>query len=279
MNLIHGNCQEHLASLAAGSIDLTVTSPPYDDLRTYNSNNVQWGQHVWQDVLTQLYRVTKEGGTVVWIVADKTEDGTESGTSFRQALWAMEQGFNLHDTMIWQKPSFTATGSLVVRYASVFDYMFIFSKGHLETFNPIKDRVNLPGKLHGKPRQKDGSFKKINNPGQRIKPYGQRFNVWEMPGVLSNTERMGHPAPFPFNLARDHIKSWSNPGDTILDPFMGSGTTGLACHRLGRKFVGIELDPTYYNIAKTRIEEAQAQGELFQDIPSQPDIFQKDETP
>jgi site-specific DNA-methyltransferase (adenine-specific) len=90
---------------------------------------------------------------------------------------------------------------------------------------------------------------------------------------------MGHPAPFPFNLARDHIKSWSNPGDTILDPFMGSGTTGLACHRLGRKFVGIELDPTYYNIAKTRIEEAQAQGELFQDIPSQPDIFQKDETP
>jgi site-specific DNA-methyltransferase (adenine-specific) len=248
-----------MADMKDGSIDLTVTSPPYDDLRTYNGNNTQWNDSVWQDVLVQLFRVTREGGTVVWIVADKTEDGTESGTSFKQALWAMDQGFNLHDTMIWQKPTTTAFGGLVVRYGDVHEYMFIFSKGHIGTFNPIKDRKTMPCKAGGTIRQKDGTFKRMSNEGKEYHGPAQRHNIWKQ----TTQSHPGHPAPFPFNLARDHIRSWSNEGDTILDPFMGSGTTGLAAHKLKREFIGIEMDATYFNVAKKRIEDAQMQYEIF----------------
>ena len=128
MNLMLGDCLERMKEIPDGSVDLTVTSPPYDNLRTYN-NSLDWGEHVWKPVLQELLRVTKKGGVVVWIVGDATIKGSETGTSFRQALYAKEIGFNLHDTMIWNKPTFTATGALKVRYAQVFEYMFVFSKG------------------------------------------------------------------------------------------------------------------------------------------------------
>lgn len=254
-NLILGDCVQHLKTLQENSVDLTVTSPPYDNLRTYNGNIAQWGEHVWKEVIAELYRVTKEGGVVVWVVGDATIEGSETGTSFKQALWAKECGFNLHDTMIWNKGSFTAVGALQTRYAPTWEYMFVFSKCKPNNFHPIRDRKNKKAgsKLHGTIRQADGTTKPVSGAGKISPEYGIRFGIWDMPPEQSNAKRK-HPAQFPEQLANDHILSWSNRGDTILDPFMGSGTTGVACANLGRNFIGIEIDPTYYAIAKKRIE-------------------------
>ena len=260
IELWHGDCLELMKDIPDNSIDLTVTSPPYDDLRTYNNNINQWSFEKFQEIAKELYRVTANGGTIVWIVNDATIKGSETGTSFKQALYFKEMGFNIHDTMIWEKPTFTAVGALKTKYAQVFEYMFVFTKGKIKTFNPIRDRKNKYAgyKKHSNIRQNDGTFKEKSSIGKPVAEYGQRFNVWQMSACQSNKERTGHPAQFPEQLVNDHIISWSNKGDTILDPFMGSGTTGVVCKNLNRKFIGIELDDTYYEIAKNRIEEARS---------------------
>ena len=255
--LMLGDCIERMKEIDDGSVDLTVTSPPYDNLRTYNGNNDMWGERVWKAVLADLFRVTKPGGVVVWIVADATINGSETGTSFRQALYAMECGFNLHDTMIWAKPTFSAVGALRTRYAPVFEYMFVFSKGYISTFNPIKDRLNKSfGQVRRGPTIRGADGKMIKNKDAEIRQFGQRFNIWEVATVSQKGDAV-HPAPFPEALARDHIISWSNPGDTVLDPFMGSGTTGKMAKLLNRNFIGIELDEGYFKIAEQRIMETE----------------------
>lgn len=256
VRLIHGDCLDVMSRLPAGSVDLTVTSPPYDNLRTYNGSLNDWTAEKWQAIIAELYRVTKSGGVVVWVVADATINGGETGTSFRQALHAIDCGFRLHDTMIWNKGTFTAVGALVSRYAPVFEYMFVFSKGQPKSFNPIKDRPNktFGDAHHGQARQRDGSMKPLSNPGRLIPEYGQRFNIWRVPNP--GKAGIGHPATFPEPLARDHILSWSNPGDVVFDPFLGSGTTGVAAVKCGRNFIGIERDEGYFAICQRRIADA-----------------------
>ena len=234
------------------SIDLTVTSPPYDTIRMYDGYKFNF-----KSIAQQLYRITKDGGIVVWIVADETYDGDESGTSFRQALYFKKIGFNLHDTMIWNKGGFTATGALKVRYAQVFEYMFILSKGKIKTFNPISDRRNKSAsrKISGTIRQKDGSFKKQSNIGQMYGPFSVRFNIWDINSCVSKKDRNGHPAPFPEDLAGDHIKSWSNEFDIVLDPMCGSGTTLKMAKILRRNFIGFEISKMYVEISKQRLEK------------------------
>ena len=251
------DCLEGMKMIPDGFVDLTVTSPPYDNLRTYNGNIEQWSFEKFQGIAKELYRVTANGGVVIWIVADATIKGSETGTSFRQALYFKECGFNIHDTMIWDKGGFTATGTLRARYGSVFEYMFIFSKGKPKTFNPIKDRKNknTSGSFHKVIRQKDGTTKSTGY--TKRNEYGQRFNIWRMPGVTPK-ERTGHPAQFPIALAQDHIISWSNEGDTVLDCFMGSGTTGKMALLNNRNYIGFELDKHYCDIANERIRKALA---------------------
>ncbi len=253
-----GDCLELMKGIPDGSIDLTVTSPPYDNLRTYNGGVDQWCFEKFQAISKELYRITKSGGVVVWVVNDATINGSETGASFKQALYFKECGFNLHDTMIWEKPTFTATGSLAVRYAPVFEYMFVFSKGKPKTFNPIKDKPNVSAgrKIHGTIRQKDGSTKKQSCIGNEIQALGQRHNVWKICPEKSNKNRT-HPAVFPEQLAKDHILSWSNCDDVVLDPFLGSGTTAVAAVNTGRHYIGFELDPTYFDIACKRLDEAE----------------------
>jgi DNA modification methylase len=259
IKLMQGDCLEKMKDIPDGSVDLTVTSPPYDNLRTYNGTLNDWTQEKWQAIIRDLFRVTKQGGVVVWVVGDATINGSETGTSFRQALWAMECGFRLHDTMIWNKGAFTAVGTLRSRYGSVFEYMFVWSKGSVRTFNPIKDRqCKSVGKVKsGTIRQRDGSTKRKSNEGWIQPAFGQRFNIWDIanPGIAGNP----HPAVFPEALARDHILSWSNEGDTVFDPFLGSGTTGKMAILHGRNFIGIERVEKYFDIACKRIEEAQRQ--------------------
>lgn len=259
VQITNNDCLRNLRFMREGTVDLTVTSPPYDNLRTYNNSDWSWGESDWAPIIKELYRVTAQGGVVVWIVGDSTVNGSETGSSFRQALWAMECGFRLHDTMIWNKGAFSAVGALQTRYAPVFEYMFVWSKGRPKAFNPIKDKPNKHAGqvMTGNIRQPDGSTRRMCGDGAKIiAENGQRHNVWMMPAKKSRQDTR-HPAQFPERLAHDHIVSWSNEGDMVLDPFMGSGTTGVAAIKASRRFTGIEIDETYFRIAKDRIEDAQ----------------------
>jgi DNA modification methylase len=252
IKLIQDNAEIALCKIPENSIDLTVTSPPYDNLRTYNGNNALWSESVWKSIIEELYNVTKPGGVVVWVVGDATIKGSETGTSFKQALWAKECGFKLHDTMIWEKTSVFAYDPKNLRYKSAFEYMFVWSKGKPNTYNEIKDKPvkSVGKKLSGnRGRNPEGEKRKGND--FIAQPFQARFNVWRRAG--NDGTKNPHPAPFPEKLAHDHIISWSNEGDTVLDPFMGSGTTGKIAKQLRRNFIGIELDETYFEIAKKRI--------------------------
>lgn len=257
ISLLHGDCNEVLDKLTASSVDLVVTSPPYDSLRDYGKDFK--GFISFNEIALKLTDKLKEGGVIVWNVGDQVINNSETGTSFKQALYFKEEcGLNLHDTMIWQKPNFSNPSS--TRYHQVFEYVFILSKGKPKTFNPIKDRKNIyAGSIgsYGKNTvtQQDGSKKiresKVNS------EYGMRHNVWllKTAGQDGTSKKYKHPAMFTEEFAADHIKSWSNEEDVVLDPFMGSGTTGVASLKLNRSFIGIELDKGYFDDAKQRIEQ------------------------
>ena len=254
MKLIHGDCREYLFTCEPDSIDLTVTSPPYDNLRTYN-NSSTWGWAEFAAVAAGLWRVTKPGGVVVWVVGDATIKGSETGTSFKHALFFKECGFNLYDTMIYRKENYIPLTHK--RYEQEFEYMFVLSKGKPETFNPIKIDCKTAGSS-----TKGRTFYQTNDQNTPSKAHKnesvsktkQKGNVWEM---STNAGAKGHPAQFPEKLAHDHIISWSNEGDTVFDPFMGSGTTGKMAKILNRDFIGVEIDKEYFEIAKERIEGTQ----------------------
>jgi len=266
------DCLEGMKRIPDGFVDLTVTSPPYDNLRTYNGNIEQWSFEKFQAIAKELYRVTKQGGVVVWIVGDATINGSETGTSFKQALYFKEIGFNLHDTMIYQKDAcpFPETN----RYYPAFEYMFVFSKGKPKTANLIMDKPNksFGGKITGTGRNPDGTLKQhtaVKNKTNRVvKEFGVRTNVWLYSvgkwKVTKDDCAYKHPAIFPEQLAQDHILSWSNEGDVVLDPFMGSGTTAKMALLNNRNFIGFELNQEYCKMAEKRIEPYLMQQPIFE---------------
>jgi DNA modification methylase len=229
-------------------IDLVVTSPPYDDLRTY-------GGHSWdfEGVARELTRVLKPGGVIVWVVADATVNGSETLTSMKQAIHFKDVcGLNVWDTMVYQKSVCPFPDAN--RYYQGWEYMIVLSKGSPKTFQALKDRANRSAgrKVTGTEREKTGGTRQKACLGNEIKAEGVRFNVW----LIEDGSRQGdHPAPFPHALASDHIQSWSNPGDVVLDPFAGSGTTLKAAKELNRRFIGIEINPEYVAICKRRIAQ------------------------
>lgn len=233
-------------------VDLTVTSPPYDDLRNYNGFIFDY-----KSVLKELYRVTKQGGVVVWVVGDKTENGSETLTSFNHALYAKEIGFNVHDTMIYAKNNPVPTGGS--RYQSAFEYMFVFSKGKPKTFNPLK-RSRIYDDFRRKTsfgRKEDGTYQQGTNSSEELI---KEYNIWfySIGGNLTTKDKIAfqHPALFPDKLAEDHILSWSNEGDIILDCMCGSGTTCKEAFINNRKFIGIDMSEEYINnICKPRLKE------------------------
>lgn len=259
--IIKGNCVEVMKKFDDDFIDLTLTSPPYDNLRAYKGYIFPF-----EEIAKQLYRVTKEGGIVVWVVNDATINGTETGTSFKQALYFKEIGFNLHDTMIFQKTN-PIPQIYRQRYNGIFEYMFVFSKGKVKTHNPIKiDCLHAGLQLNGttyknysKGEQKRG---KLAKPVKKQKIKG---NIWEYVVGKRKEDQAAkqHPAPFPMALARDHIHSWTNEGYLVFDPMNGSGTTCLSALQLGRDYIGIDISTEYCDLARSRIKEFEQQPKLF----------------
>jgi len=258
INKIHNeNCLDTMAKMPEGLIDLTVTSPPYDNLRTYKGYSFDF-----EPIAKELYRVTKDGGVVVWVVGDATIKGSETGTSFKQALYFKECGFNLHDTMIYEKDSMSFPE--INRYSQIFEYMFVFSKGKPKNVNIIKDRKNLHynGKKHikGNFRTREGELKR-HNKQKLLKEYGSRFNIWRFSTGCNKSTldkiAFRHPAIFPEKLCADHIITWSNEGNIVYDPFMGSGTTAKMALVNNRRYIGSEISFEYIEIAKERLNQTQ----------------------
>lgn len=261
--LITSDNVEALRKFPDELVDLTVTSPPYDNLRTYNG--FTWD---FEALAKELYRVTKPGGVVVWNVNDATVNGSETLTSFRQAIYFKDVcGFNVHDTMMWVKDGGGAVGSNKC-YTQNFEYMFVLSKGAPKSVNLIRDK---PNGSYGKDKSGVGRRKQSGEHKVEVrKPtseFSKRNNYWYIP-----PERGEHPAPFPEALANDHIISWSNEGDVVLDPFMGSGTTGKMALLNNRKFIGIELSPEYVEIAKERIENSLKHLDSTSNVPYNSDL-------
>ena len=244
-----GDCAEVLKQFPADFVDLVVTSPPYDNLRSYNST------FDVDKVINELHRIVKPGGCVVWVVGDATVNGSETGTSFRQALKFMDAGFNLHDTMIYKKKN-PMPQNFGNRYEQVYEFIFVFSKGKVKTFNAIKVPTIRPGEVCNWKRNNEQDKKQLRHkrkddefrPVLSEKVHG---NIFEY--TVGNSEAK-HPAVFPEQLAYDMIATWSNEHDTVLDPFMGSGTTGKMAILANRDFIGIEISQEYCEMARKRIE-------------------------
>lgn len=254
--LLQGDCLDKMKEMPNNVVNLTVTSPPYDNLRTYNNNINQWNFDKFKLIAKELYRITKDGGVVVWVVGDATVKGSETGTSFKQALYFIEVGFNLHDTMIYKKKNPTPMRGM--RYQSCFEYMFVLSKGKPSTFNPIMIEKKYMESRKNKQYNKNADGKQIVHEYNAVSNMKPKDNIWEYSVGLYNSTSdkiaFEHPAVFPEKLAEDHILSWSNDGDIVFDPFMGSGTTCKMALLNNRSFIGVELDKEYYNIAQKRIE-------------------------
>lgn len=246
-------------------VNLTVTSPPYDDLRNYG-NTCEWNFETFKEIANKLYKITEDGGILVWIVGDATVKGYETLSSFKQAIYFDSIGFKMHDTMIYEKnsSSFPARRDSK-RYTQIFEYMFVFVKGKIR--NDIKLLADKPNKWAGHTNwgnntqyDKDGNLKQTNN----IKPvpeFSLRNNIWKY--SVGFNDKTGHPAVFPEKLAEDHILSWSNEGDIVLDPFSGSGTTGKMAMLNKRYFIGIEKNKEYFDKSIERLDKYELKINIY----------------
>ena len=271
-NAIHcANCVQFMEEMDANTVDLTVTSPPYDDLRDLVD------EFDYESIARGLYRVTRPGGIVVWVVSDATINGSETGSSFKQALYFKDIGFNLHDTMIYQKTG-ASYPSCQTRYSQCFEYMFVLSKGRPKTFNPIMDDPKCwAGSFSGlSTRNKDGSLSSRILPNEGMGASGKaqgteygfkpRTNIWR----IKNGYGFGHkddiaylhPSTFPQQLCTDHIITWSSPGDLVFDPMVGSGTTCVSALLNNRRFIGVDISEEYCQIARKRLAIYQSQVKL-----------------
>jgi len=251
--IICADSQEFMQEMPEEIVQLTVTSPPYDNLRTYKGYSFDE-----DEMIKGLYRVTKPGGVVVWIVADATIKGSKSGSSWRQAEKFRKAGFKIHDVMIWHKNKLPVNAK---RYEPSWEYMFIFLKGKIKIFNPIMVKKLYKDKRKNKTahRTKNGSRPKTCSSRPDL-DFKVKENLWYYPvgGGHMTKDKIAykHPAIFPENIARDHIITWSNKFDLVFDPMNGAGTTTKMAKFLHRRYIGIDCSEEYCNIAKKRLEGA-----------------------
>ncbi|MCL2185226.1 MAG: site-specific DNA-methyltransferase [Treponema sp.] len=241
-------------------IDLTITSPPYDELRNYNgfSFNID-------NIIKELYRITKTGGVVVWVVGDKIKKGNRTLTSFKHALAFQQAGFNVHDVMIYKKKNTPFMRSNA--YTNCYEFMFIFTKGSPKTFNPLMEKTVRNGlEMAVFNKGPDGKNKKTL---VELKKEKTKNNIWEyavgLGGTTNDKIAFKHPAIFPEQLAEDHILSWTNPDDIVFDPMCGSGTTCKMALLNNRNYLGCDISIEYVTNAKLRIKQTEMTFSLFQE--------------
>lgn len=264
------NNLETMNRMPDGFIDLVVTSPPYDNLRDYKGYSFPF-----EEIAKELFRVVKAGGVVVWVVGDATVNGSETLTSFKQALFFKEVGFNVHDTMIYYRVSPYPSNN---RYQQSFEYMFVLSKDKPKTFNPVQQKKseNSFGSVESKTyRNKNGAtdlpdenaVKRLKN-AQRIMTKTSD-NIWMIDAGFmissKDTTAFYHPAIFPEELAGKHIITWSNEGEIVYDPFSGSGTTAKMAFLLNRKYICSEISKEYVELSEKRLKPYLQQTNLFKD--------------
>lgn len=251
--ITHGDCLDVMSNFGDDCIDFVLTSPPYDNLRNYKGYSFDF-----ESIARSLYRVLKPGAVLVWVSNDATINGSETGTSFRQALFFKEIGFNLHDTMIFRKRN-PVPQIYRLRYSNEFEYMFVFSKGTVRTHNPLTVKclhagLELNGTTYKNYSRHEQTRSKLAKP---VKDEKIRGNIWEyvVGKNKEDQEAKGHPAPFPCQLAEDHIRSWTNPGDVVFDPMCGSGTTCKVARQLDRQYIGCDISDEYCALASRRLDE------------------------
>jgi len=250
--IIQSDCLDVMKTFEDGSVDLVITSPPYDNLRSYNGYKFDF-----ENIAKELFRIIKRGGVVVWVIGDATINGSETGTSFKQALFFKDVGFNLHDTMIFRKKN-PIPQIYRKRYNNEFEYMFVFSKGAVKTHNPIMVNCLHAGlQLNGTTYKNYSKYEQVRK--KMAKPVKNRKikgNIWEyvVGKNKEDQEAKGHSAPFPCQLVEDHILSWSKKSDLVLDPMCGSGTTCIVAKKLGRNYIGIDVSKEYCKIAEERLK-------------------------
>jgi site-specific DNA-methyltransferase (adenine-specific) len=254
IRLYNMDCLEYTKTVSSDEIDMVLTSPPYDNIRDYHGNNFNFEN--FKLIAAELARLIRPGGVIVWNVADATVNGSETGTSMRQALYFMDLGLRLHDTMIYAKNNPIPSSNTNKRYHQAWEYIFVLSKGTPETFNPIQVKAKYSHV------QNRGRFRGTKNDSEYVpikrNEYTKVRNVFEysIGGGITTTDKVafGHPALMPEKLAEDMIRTWTNAGNTVFDPFSGAGTTAKMCLQSHRKFIGTEISPTYCEIFKTRLE-------------------------
>jgi site-specific DNA-methyltransferase (adenine-specific) len=258
--IININCIDFMRQLPDESIDFVLTSPPYDTMRLYK-RQVSWDFSVFKQVATQLSRIIRQGSSIVWVVGDETIDHNETGTSFRQALFFKDLGLNLYDTMIFEKAN-PMPGFRPSMYRQSFEYMFVFCKGQMRVFNPIMVETTTTAPTVYRKENKWSMENGKTTSGQMKRPtpafrYHNNIFRYGVGGVKVN-----HPATFPLQLAKDMIFSYSNEGDTVYDPFAGSGTTNIAAYELGRACIGTEIVEDYAVEASRRLAMSMNQQKL-----------------
>lgn len=266
MNMIYNeDCLETMKRLPSGSIDLVLTSPPYDNMRQYGGDktyhqrlNETGYSFQFEEIANELYRILKPGGIIMWNIQDQIIKGSKTGNSMRQALYFMEIGLNLHDHLIWQKTGTPFPSQY--RYRNVWENMFIFSKGKPNTFNPIMKKNKTGGRVWDRRRERnhEGLIEETDRV-IKINEYGIDDNVWLIPNGYANAKHFKgmetHPAIFPDEIARRHIITWTNEGDIVYDPFLGSATTTKIAKELNRQWIGSEIHTPYFEVCKKIMEK------------------------
>lgn len=248
------NCIDTMHRMPDEQLDMTITSPPYDDLREYQ------GYHFpVEEIAASLFHKTKTGGVVIWVVADRTVNGSETLTSFQHAFTFREAGFLVHDTMLYVKNN-PIPSDCGKRYRQAFEYMFCFSKGQPKTFNPITEPTKSAGtKIKAFRITENGRGNvPLEDIGRKIKTERKVNNIFcYNVGTSSSGDKIAfsHPAIFPEKLVEDQILTWTNKDDVVYDCFMGSGTTAKVAHLLGRQWLGSEVSEEYIKIAEARLAQ------------------------
>lgn len=259
--IININCIDYMRQQPDESIDFVLTSPPYDTMRLYK-RQVTWNFSVFKRVAKQLARCIKQGSTIVCVVGDETIDHNETGTSFRQALYFKECGLNLYDTMIFEKTN-PMPGYRPSLYRQCFEYIFVFCKGEMRVFNPlmVKTTTTAPTIYRKENKWSMENGKTTSGAVKRATPEMRYHNNIFRYGV--GGVRVEHPATFPIQLAKDMIFTYTEEGQTVYDPFAGSGTTNLAAYELGRGCIGTEIVEDYAAMAQHRLKQATQQHKLI----------------